>query len=85
MCSDLIMFNSLESIDDKQHTIAISDRSELQVTHKGQIDLGGDITLRNILHVLGFKFNLISISKLCCDVGCSIYFTNGKCFLVPFQ
>ena len=81
MCSNLSLFDSFETVSKDQHTITIPDGTELQVKHKGIVHLGPNIILKDVLHVPEFQFNLISVSKLCCDAGCSVSFTNNDCVL----
>ena len=61
--------------------ITIPDGNKIKVEPKGTIYLRGLVTLENVLHVPGFQFNLISVSKLCYDVNCSISFVKNTCLL----
>lgn len=52
------------------NTIIILDGSHIPIQHIGFVILSPHITLQNVLHVLDFQFNLISIQKLCKDLHC---------------
>lgn len=51
------------------------------MTHIGTIILSNTLTLKDVLYVPGFQFNLISIPKICSDLKCSATFTDNKCLL----
>ncbi|XP_021715949.1 uncharacterized protein LOC110683848 [Chenopodium quinoa] len=80
MCADISMFKTYSKLLDER-LITIPDGKKLKVEHIGTVLLKSDITLNNVLHVPGFQFNLVSISKLCKDVSGSVSFTNDTCLL----
>lgn len=49
--------------------------------HIGSVVLNEDITLHNVLYVPHFKYNFISVHKLCKDLKCEMHFTHDKCFI----
>uniref|UniRef100_A0A803M9W8 GAG-pre-integrase domain-containing protein n=1 Tax=Chenopodium quinoa TaxID=63459 RepID=A0A803M9W8_CHEQI len=63
------------------NTITIADGKKVIVEHIGTVNFENGIQLRNVLHVPGFKFNLISTYKLCKDLNCEITFTHDKCLI----
>lgn len=63
-----------------EHSITIPDGNKVQVTHIGIVVVNG-VSLQEVLYVPGFKFNLISIPKLCKDLKCEVIFTDNACFL----
>ncbi|XP_048502864.1 uncharacterized protein LOC125498655 [Beta vulgaris subsp. vulgaris] len=68
------------AVSGTNHFITIPDGSKIQVKHVGNIKLGSLLELKNVLHVPGFHFNLISIPKICQDDSYTIKFTHDKCF-----
>jgi len=53
----------------------------LPITHQGSITLGPNLTLKNVLHVPSFLFNLLSINKLTESLNCAITFFPSFCVL----
>lgn len=47
----------------------------LQVTYIGSCLVAENMTLHNVLLVSEFQYNLISVSRLCRDLSCSVVFT----------
>lgn len=79
MCHDISSFDSYTQIT---HTfITIPNSSKVFVTHVGTIKLTDSITLKNVLNVPSFKFNLISVNNLCHNGVFSLQFTPDMCFI----
>lgn len=51
------------------------------VTHVGIVQLTTSITLRDVLVVPKFQFNLLSISQLTNHSACTVFFSSTKCIL----
>lgn len=51
------------------------------VTHIGTVQINEDVVLHDVFYVPDFKFNLVSIPKICKDSNCTVVFTNNGCFL----
>ena len=81
ICSNLALFETHKKYDHAQNTITVADGKKSTVEHIGSVNLENGITLVNVLHVPGFKFNLISTHQLCKDLNCTITFTQNKCIL----
>ncbi|KAL2925577.1 Retrovirus-related Pol polyprotein from transposon RE2 [Bienertia sinuspersici] len=79
MCCDLKYFDSYEKIYDSTFGITIPDGTRVNVTHKGIVKLDDGITLLDVLLVPGFKFNLLSVGKLCQDMDCEVVFKKDIC------
>ena len=80
MCCDLSLFSSYISIpSNTNNIITIPNGTTVKIAHKGTIVLGQHLTLHNVLHVPTFHFNLISVTKLCQDMNCSLIFSNSHC------
>ncbi|KAL2927111.1 Retrovirus-related Pol polyprotein from transposon RE2 [Bienertia sinuspersici] len=81
ICSDLPLFDEFENFDKMPNTIKVADGKHIVVEHIGTVNFHNGIKLSKVLHVPGFKFNLISAHKLCKDMDCDIVLTNDKCLL----
>lgn len=81
MCHDLDVFSSYTEIIDKTSTITIPNGKHVSITHRGTVHLSNDIVLTEVLYVHEFKFNLVSIPKICKDLKCDVMFNDLGCFL----
>ncbi|KAL2901394.1 Retrovirus-related Pol polyprotein from transposon RE1, partial [Bienertia sinuspersici] len=76
ICCDLSYFKSYKSCTKPYSSIVIAKGSKVFVSHIGSTKLTAYITLYNVLHVPGFKSNLISVHKLCRDLNYELLFTS---------
>lgn len=53
--------------------VKLSDFSIVKVTHAGRITISEGLILEHVLHVPSFKYNLLSIHKLCISFSASFY------------
>ncbi|XP_021770436.1 uncharacterized protein LOC110734579 [Chenopodium quinoa] len=81
ICSDIKIFIEYKVASNMTKYITILDGSRVLVKHIGVVKLNNDIFLHNVLHVPDFKFNLISMHKLCKDLMCELHFTHDRCFV----
>uniref|UniRef100_A0A803MGW1 Retrovirus-related Pol polyprotein from transposon TNT 1-94-like beta-barrel domain-containing protein n=1 Tax=Chenopodium quinoa TaxID=63459 RepID=A0A803MGW1_CHEQI len=81
ICSNIDLFTELRHFDKFPNTITIADGKKVVVNHIGTIKFENGIQLDNVLHVPGFKFNLISTHKLCKDLNYEVTFTHDKCLI----
>ncbi|KAL2893985.1 Retrovirus-related Pol polyprotein from transposon RE1 [Bienertia sinuspersici] len=81
ICCNLSMFDSYKVFDKSPNTITLANGKTVQVEHVENVIFGNGVVLKNVLHVLGVKFNLISTNKLCKDLCCTIVFTKDKCLI----
>ena len=65
----------------QDHIITIPDGRKVHVQCIGTVCLSNGITLREVLYVLEFHFNLVSVNKLCQNLSCHILFTSTGCFI----
>ena len=72
------VFSSIESCNINR-TVQIANGSVLKVCGTGSVPLGPNLSLRNVLYVPGFSFNLLSISKLTSDLSCNAMFSPSLC------
>ena len=61
------------------HFVKIANGSLLNISGMGTIVLGPQLCLTNVLYVLGFSCNLLSISKLTADKKLTALFTSSIC------
>lgn len=59
--------------------IKIADGSLSTIAGKGSIAISKSLVLHNVLHVLNLLCNLLSISKLTCDLKCCAKFLPTHC------
>lgn len=78
MCNSLDSFLTTHKITDQKHNITIPDGRKVTVDLYGDVALMDGIILTNVLYVLEFQFNLLSVHKLCIDMNSTIVFTNDK-------
>ncbi|KAL2932544.1 Retrovirus-related Pol polyprotein from transposon RE2 [Bienertia sinuspersici] len=81
ICYDLSLFHDYKDFQDMHNSITIADGQKVLIEHIGTIKFSNGIVLNKVLHVPGFKYNLLSTHKLCQDLGCQIVFTHNKCLV----
>jgi transposase InsO family protein len=64
---------------DTPHSVTLANGSRSNVAGSGHTHLSPDIELLSVLHVPGFPFNLLSISKIIKALNCSISFYPSVC------
>lgn len=77
---DMFLFDDYKVVSSGEHRITIPDGNKVQVTHIGSTIVNG-VSLQEVLYVPGFKFNLISIPKLCKDLNYEVIFIANACFI----
>ncbi|KAL2903176.1 Retrovirus-related Pol polyprotein from transposon RE1 [Bienertia sinuspersici] len=81
ICNDLSFFSECGPMMEHENTITVPDGRKVEIKHVGTVKLPGDIKLEHVFHVPDFQFNLVSISKLCGNLGCEVIFTSDSCML----
>ncbi|XP_019153455.1 PREDICTED: uncharacterized protein LOC109149920 [Ipomoea nil] len=76
------LFNSFQV---HNFSVVLPTGSKEVVTHIGSIKLTEHISLKGVLCVPGFEINLISVSKLAKDSGCSLSFFADYCVIQSGQ
>jgi len=61
--------------------ISLTYSFNIIVTHTGSVSILPSLTLHNVLHVPDFKYNLLSVNKLCIQLNCHVLFTSSGCLL----
>lgn len=80
-CSDLNLFHSYKKFDKWPNKITVANGKQVVIEQIGVVEFENGIKLQNVLHVPGFKCNLISAHRLCKDLPCDIVFTHDKCLI----
>lgn len=79
MCPSLEFFHTYKELQAENNHITIPDGTKITVTHIGNIKLNNFIELTDVLYAPSFKFNLISVSKLCKTVAYCVHLTSELC------
>ena len=61
--------------------INLPDGTQVKVIHKGNLKVSDGLVLHDVLLVPQFKFNLLSIKKLCEQLHSTVEFTESLCLL----
>ena len=61
--------------------VKLPNRHEVHATHSGTVHLTSSITLKDVLYIPSFSFNLISISKLISTNNYELIFSSNTCVL----
>ncbi|KAL2903587.1 Retrovirus-related Pol polyprotein from transposon RE1, partial [Bienertia sinuspersici] len=81
MCCDLNMLNDHQILTGDKNYKRVPDGRKVPVTHIGKVQLNSYVVLENVLYVPDFHYNLISVNKLCKDMGCQLIFTHDTCLI----
>lgn len=81
ICYNLSLFKSYHVLHNKNHEIIIPNGTTIKVKYIGTVVLENNLILRDVLYVPGFKFNLVSVSKLVKEMTCNIAFTKNACYI----
>jgi len=85
MCFDSKSFLNLSPLPVPLH-ISLPNSYQLFVTHIGEVYIHPDMILKRVLYVPSFKYNLLSVHKLCSQFKYSINLTSSECLLqVPLM
>ncbi|CAM8989719.1 unnamed protein product [Rhodiola kirilowii] len=63
------------------HEVTMPNGQTTKVTHIGSCVINEFLTLKDVLLVPAFAFNLMSVGKLIKDNGCSVHFVDNKCYI----
>ncbi|KAI9153283.1 hypothetical protein LWI28_008823 [Acer negundo] len=79
ICSKASAFVCIKEV--KHATVTLPDHTQIPVHFSGDVKLSSMITLKNVLFVPQFKFNLISVSALVSDSHLTVKFLPD-CFII---
>ena len=78
---DISLFKKHDVLKGKQNTIIIPDGAQVRVKFIGTVWLNNALKLNRVLYVPDFKYNLISVHKLCLDRNIKIIFVANMCVM----
>ncbi|KAK4410094.1 Retrovirus-related Pol polyprotein from transposon RE2 [Sesamum angolense] len=79
MCANPHILSNL--VHTSPTTVHLPDGSVQVVTHTGTIQLYHDLVLSDVLLIPSFKYNLLSVSKLCNTAQINVVFQSTRCLL----
>lgn len=79
MCHQGELFKKFHCAN-RKHSIHLPDGTIKTITQVGEVELN-DIILQNVLFVLGFRYNLLSVGQLAKDNNIEITFSANCCCL----
>ncbi|KAK9740327.1 hypothetical protein RND81_03G026900 [Saponaria officinalis] len=74
MCSNKLLFSELHALP-KAYSVSLPNGHIITINSVGTVPLTPQITLHNVLFIPSFKFNLLSVGKLCKELNSIILFT----------
>jgi len=80
MCSEQTVLHDLCRLQ-QPIIVNLPNGSQVKVTKHGKLRISKDLVLNQVLHVPNFKFNLMSIRRLCEQLKYSVEFTEAICLL----
>ncbi|KAL0424418.1 UNVERIFIED_CONTAM: hypothetical protein Sradi_0976600 [Sesamum radiatum] len=69
------------SIPSHAISVHLPDGNTQSITHIGSVTLDKTLTLTDVLYIPNFKFNLLSVSKLCSNSSIEVLFHSTCCLL----
>ncbi|KAL2893510.1 Retrovirus-related Pol polyprotein from transposon RE1, partial [Bienertia sinuspersici] len=78
VCNNLHLFSNYKPLN---RSILLPDGKRVTITHIGIVVLHDTIKLQHVLYAPKFKFNLLSLPKLCRDMACFVFFNHNGCFI----
>lgn len=79
ICSSIRVFDSYQSI--KPVHIKLPNGNIAIAKFSGTVQFSPGLIAKNVLYVAEFKFNLLSVPKLCVDSDYIVTFDNDKCLI----
>ena len=80
MCSERAALHDLCPLQ-QPILVRLPNGSQVKVTEHGKLRISKDVVLNHVLHVPNFRFNLLSIRRLCEQLRCSVQFTEALCLI----
>ena len=81
ICNCLDHFLTYKDVSSSNHFFTIPNGTKIKVEKMGTVRLHDSLSLEDVFYVPCFKFNLLSVQKLCHTNNVFIHFTNDLCFL----
>ncbi|KAK4410398.1 Retrovirus-related Pol polyprotein from transposon RE2 [Sesamum angolense] len=80
MCTDSSLFTHTHTLINKS-VVHLPDGSSQPVKLTGAVRLHNNLILRDVLCIPSFKYNLLSVHKLCTSNSVSVLFSSSHCWL----
>ena len=80
MCSDKTFLRDLSTLSGPV-MVSLPNGSHVQVTQQGKLYIAQGLILEHVLVIPNFKFNMLSVKRLCEQLHCTIQFTENFCTL----
>jgi hypothetical protein len=77
ICSSLDWFSSYYKI--KPIHVNLPNGNSLVVSYAGNVHFSPHLYITNVLYSSDFRLNLISVSKLCTNLSCTVKFSTSNC------
>lgn len=77
-CRELVL-NGKKSASQAKITLPNGEQSE--VTHTGEVKLGNNLYLKNVMYIPSFRHSLISVQKLALEQKCKVMFLSNYCII----
>lgn len=81
ICCDLTLFNHYKALTGRHNSIIIPDGAHVKIKFFGSVQLNNGLKLHGVLYVPDFKYNLISVHRLCLDKKIKISFVADLCVM----
>ena len=76
MCSEITVLYDLCSLQ-RPVLVNLPNGTQVRLTKHGKLRISKDLVLNRVLDVPNFKFNLLSVKRLCEQLRCSVQFTEA--------
>jgi len=80
MCHNRDMFTNVISLS-RPVIVNLPNVKSASVTQFETIMLSGNVALHRVLYIPNFRYNLLSVSKICSHEGCYVIFTPKCCIM----
>ena len=80
MCHNEKLFHNLKVLS-KPSIVTLPNGKCVHITHAGSVALSSTLVLHGVLYVPSFRYNLLSVSKLSCQLNGFVVFTAQYCLL----
>jgi hypothetical protein len=78
-CYDLNWFTDYRKI--KPISVTLPNKTIVEASHRGNVKLSDTLHIHDVLYLLDFAVNLISVSKLCKEQDCIVNFETNQCVI----
>ena len=85
ICSDISLSKKHDVLKGKQNTIIIPNGAHVSVKFIGTVWLDNGLKLNKVIYVRDFKYNIISVHKLCLDRNIKISCCKHVCYAGGFE